>query len=265
MTRLRGTTDECFAHLAQNIRVKGKAIIAEFIGVGQPTVNRWCRHGSVGHGESLVRVRCMLELLDYEVTDLMKLDAPVRELTRHLAYQLATFDDIVDIMAFDSLIPRNSTMGALTRDRPLSPARLERVRKYVKEYADVLELAHTERKEFLLLGLRLPESHQQAEEPLGVALKKSLPKANGGLTKPKTGEKSEHSLREAIICATAQQILALLPLVDSVLSDDFSAADRMRLRELAGGKGVFDLSNRLNRLCGEKARANIPQQAMSRS
>ena len=52
----------------------------------------------------------------------------------------------------------------------------------------------------------------------------------------------------------AASINALIPLVKVAISDVFSPDDRERVRDMASdGTGVFELSNLLNKLCGERA------------
>ena len=53
----------------------------------------------------------------------------------------------------------------------------------------------------------------------------------------------------------AALVLELLPKVELAVSDSFSPRDREKIRSRSGEDGVFRLSNILNRLCGERARA----------
>jgi hypothetical protein len=64
-------------------------------------------------------------------------------------------------------------------------------------------------------------------------------------------------MKEAVITSLAQNIKTSIPLARVLLGDDFSAEDRKKLRDLTAdgsSHGVFELSNLLNGLCGEKAR-----------
>lgn len=58
----------------------------------------------------------------------------------------------------------------------------------------------------------------------------------------------------------AAAVMSLVPLAHLILSDDFSPEERKEMREktaMGQSHGVFELSNLLNRLCGEKARKSI--------
>jgi hypothetical protein len=58
----------------------------------------------------------------------------------------------------------------------------------------------------------------------------------------------------------ANLILTARPLPEMVNSDEFTAEDRARLRELAQRDGVFDLHNHLYGLCSETARREQQKQ-----
>jgi len=60
--------------------------------------------------------------------------------------------------------------------------------------------------------------------------------------------------KKDVICDIASSVLELLPKVELAISDSFNPADREKIRDLADEDGVFRLANRLNRLCGERAR-----------
>ncbi|MFO0718988.1 MAG: hypothetical protein U0522_03105 [Candidatus Paceibacterota bacterium] len=67
---------------------------------------------------------------------------------------------------------------------------------------------------------------------------------------------------KAIVAMTANLILALHPLVSTVLSDDFTPEQRAELRQRTQhgrDSKLFELSNNLNRLCSERARTDIPR------
>jgi hypothetical protein len=46
----------------------------------------------------------------------------------------------------------------------------------------------------------------------------------------------------------------VFPLVRWLNSDECTAAQRSRFRELIGGEALFELSNTIGALCGERAR-----------
>jgi len=60
---------------------------------------------------------------------------------------------------------------------------------------------------------------------------------------------------EQVIAELARLLTRAAPLVELVESDDYSPAERSRLRELVGPYEFFHLSAHLSRCCGERARA----------
>ena len=59
---------------------------------------------------------------------------------------------------------------------------------------------------------------------------------------------------DRILVFTASHLLAALPLVRYLDSEECTAEDRSTLRRLVGNEEMFDLSNHLNNLCSERAR-----------
>jgi hypothetical protein len=64
--------------------------------------------------------------------------------------------------------------------------------------------------------------------------------------------------KESLMKGFAHLVQGMLHQADFLLSDAFTSDDRDKVRQLTGGDGIFLLSNRLNRLCGERARREIP-------
>jgi hypothetical protein len=56
--------------------------------------------------------------------------------------------------------------------------------------------------------------------------------------------------------AFADLVHAMLPFAELLASDEFTARERVALRQLCGGSSIFELSTNLNRLCSETARAH---------
>jgi hypothetical protein len=78
---------------------------------------------------------------------------------------------------------------------------------------------------------------------------------------------SETSNHQETISALAELLKQARPLAELVASEEYSPEDRKLLRELTrNGRSneVFDLSNLLNRLCGERALRSIQQQQAAR-
>lgn len=63
--------------------------------------------------------------------------------------------------------------------------------------------------------------------------------------------------KDAVIRDAAKRIRELLPIVTRLLSDEFTAEERHKVRTLSADD-VFYLKNELARLCSEKAREVLP-------
>ena len=61
--------------------------------------------------------------------------------------------------------------------------------------------------------------------------------------------------RSIMLHSLAHMLTAALPIAKLIASNEFSIEERADLRERAGAKTIFELSNMLNALCGERARA----------
>lgn len=254
-----GTSKECFADFAERYPVRGLArttaqnqrTIAEFLNVGGQTVARWARLGFSAEGESLIRARCLLELFGYEVVDFRSLPEPVRELARLIAYQCMTMDEAVGIFEFAGKNQRHQAMSTLVGHSGLLPSRLAKLQTFVDEYQEVIQKTHDER--LASLRKRLTPA---APKVTADALKASGVQSPRHIDLPVAAPVASVSrgAHAVLIESAANQVRALLPLTELLLSDEFTAAERAHFRDLAGSDGPFKLSNRLNGLCGERAR-----------
>lgn len=60
--------------------------------------------------------------------------------------------------------------------------------------------------------------------------------------------------REQLIAELSNRLVAVLPLCEQMVTDEWSAEERHELRRRCGNETVFRLYNALGALCGEKAR-----------
>jgi hypothetical protein len=257
----KGTTEECFAHFAtQYPGRENQKVVAEFIEAQPLATYRWYTKRFTAVGETLVRVRCMFELLDYYVTDYMIIPEPIRQLTRLMAYGCTTFGEIVPVFEFEG-DNRHSAMGGLTGKRGVSNARIAKIEEFANQYVELIAKSGESRREVLVKKLQ-PAAPRQLPvlKPVASVLASRAERSSAAAV-----ASISQTAREAIIESAARQVLALLPLAELLFTDEFTAAERGRFRDLTGNKGVFNLSNCLNGLCGERMRERqiAQQQATS--
>ncbi|MFZ1987879.1 MAG: hypothetical protein WAV21_02505 [Minisyncoccia bacterium] len=243
-----GTTAECLAHLAKATKVDHFAkrkTIASFVGVGDSTVYRWFKEMMLPVGEPLLRLRFYMEFLGYDVVELQSLNPPVRDAARLFAFRISTLSEIAQLVGYSEGRGGTDTLLAVFRGtQGVSKQRLEEFTSFVELYGEqLLEKKRATQKVQLNGDVRAELDIDQAS---------ARPASMVQALRP-TSQKPPNS-RDALIESLAGSVKALIPLARAISSDDFTAEDRARVRELADSDGVFTLANLLYRLCGERAR-----------
>lgn len=229
--------------------------LADAIGVQSNTAHSWVSGKNVPFGESAVRLVYFLEELGYEspikdsVTDIVRL------LGRLLAFRVLTLEEIIASSGSEKTKdPRTAVLAVLLGKRGVSTEREARlallarefevllpdeIRRFVNDFGPAMDVTKV-----------VPPTASEPERP-----SPSREVSRSAVNEPLIEVRPlEHA---AVIESLALQIRALLPLAKIAASDAFSAEDRIRIRELAGGDGVFKASNLLTRLCSEKARTLV--------
>lgn len=242
-----GTTDECLKHLERATKkdyLGARKIIADFCGVGESTVYRWLKGGAKPVGEPLIRLRFYLEFLGYDVAELRSLAPEVRDAARLCGFSIASISEVAQLVGYAGgragvdvlLTVFRGTAGA-------SKEKLEEFKSFSKAYGEPFASKQKSTKKVQMLGVALPRAEHVPEvSPKAVAAAQSI-------LRPKPV-----SDRESVIESLAGSVRAMIPLARLISSDEFSAEERARVRELSGTTHVFDLANLLYNLCGERAR-----------
>jgi hypothetical protein len=245
-----GTTAECLRHFAarfwdgstREIWQQRKAI-SEIFGLSSSAVNEWFSKGHLPVGENKVRLQSFLKLVGYEATDYVPLDPPLDDLAFVIVTRAATIDEVASVL----MVRRDQVFEYLLRGGGLSAEREQTLRQFIsarrQEWSERLMALKAKVEDLgFVTKAKAPESAAKPAE------------TNGGIaTAPE-------------VMLLAQLVNAAAPLAERVASDEFSADDRKLLRQLtrmATGQSnhVFELSNSLNRCCGERARAQLDSQA----
>lgn len=206
--------------------------IAEFVNCDYQAVRSWLVRDVMPIGENLLRLLFFLELAGRSPQALSELQPGLYDIAKLVAFRVI---DLTRAMELLCLQDRSSVLKALGNRRGVSKKKLTQAVEDSRQYEDRLsaESLHWQAKLVSLVPGRpgVRATHQESKHAFG------------------------HS---EVIEVLSQQIKAAIPLARLMVGDEFSPEERERLRKLtvttARWHGVFELSNLLNRLCGEEAR-----------
>lgn len=238
-----GTTEECLKHFVgaheintmEEKEYKRRNAISHLLGINQATGYEWFSNFRMPKGENLLRLRYFLELNGYQLLERQGMPELIREFSEQIALGAMSLAEAAEYIGTTSDV----ILDVVMRRQGVSSQR----ETQVKELVELHQNKATER----LREWQATMKSLGFAQPTTKTVAASLPQ----LSQLNDGQ---------VIETLAHLVLATRPLAERVLSDDFSADDRRRLRELtANGRSnaVFDLSNLLNRLCGERARKEI--------
>lgn len=243
-TTFRGTTEECLKDFSSKMPpattragVLAREPVWKFCRVARRTANDWLSssEGPKAKGIPLFKLQCFLETQGYQVDELVTLTPMAGLAKRLVGYSL------------------------------VEVAELQRVLQYRNAY-DTMRVVHGQQIPLEPARSRLMEFMQSCEPKLAVVMKTSLPRSSPKPVTSDTARRANGSLsanpvsldRHKFIEGTAAQLRGLLANVAMLDSDECTEEDRALLRELAGARVVFTLSNHFNRLCSEDSRRGMP-------
>ena len=250
---------ECFRHLIGLINkeetyYQKRRIICDFVGVNEVTPQRWITEKSVPVGEPLIKLQYYLEHHKYQVSELERLDKDVREVGRIYAFGIVTLGELADWAGYTSPTKDRQVLCLLRGSVNLTEERRVHLRDLIELYRDEIvqkgkNLMHIVTPQRAQGNVHAIEEGLKDVEQLAVTTIKEIP-----VVKP---VKTSKVHTDAMMQSFAHLVLSMLPLAKVLASDECSAEDRKKLRELAGQDGIFRLSNLLNQLCGETARREV--------
>lgn len=244
MTAIEGRARECLRHYLSGLPweeagcVEARKPIIEFIGVNSDTVRSWHTGQFFPIGLALIKTYYFLEKEGYRVSELEALGEVTYNLGKLMAFNVIDCEDVA--LQLD-LTARGKIFLFLRGERCFSPEREGKAKIILNLYKDELDgLPKRLLPEKAVKEKKVERVQEKSEELVEVKELFNLLVSLNGLTE------------------------VLLPRLELVLSERFSPEERRVIRERAGRKLVFDLSNKLhgvykaykvlNALCSEKAR-----------
>jgi hypothetical protein len=100
VTLISGTSAECLTHVLHNNPYEEvKAFTADFVGINRGTVRRWYT-GTVPKGMVMLKVRVMLDMVDYDVEEYQSLPQLNKQLAQLIAFDVLSADDVMSYLKY---------------------------------------------------------------------------------------------------------------------------------------------------------------------
>ncbi len=221
----KGSSVECLKHFVggattRSDTVSRKRELAIYADVSIDTVSRWVKGRQKPVGLPGLKVMFFLEGKGYAVAEIKKIAEEIKPLSRLVASGAIPFDEARQKLSYE-------------KDRFLVRLLSGKERAVPEKIKVVAEMTAT------------------AGQGLGAeSAKKSRETAPLRQTVPTVGKET--------IIETMTYIAKMTVLFgEMVVSDEFTAEDRRKMRALAGNDTFFKASNLMSRLCSEKAREII--------
>lgn len=251
--KFKGTTEQCFRHfskanhLAESTRdiMKNRKTICKLIGIAEGTGFHWFVQGRIPGGNNLLKLRLLLTLCGYELTEWVGVASAIIECGDQIALGVLKISDVASFLE----VTEDTVMRIVVNLAGTLENRVVQMEELIQYHHDDGNEKKAEWTRVIqTTGIKEPESTTTsvALEPFEASPQKRVKAVMNG--------------DGSTVPTLAHLIQASIPLAKRLLSDDFSPDDRRQLRELtaqASTNGVFELSNLLNRLCGERARKEI--------
>lgn len=211
----------------------GTQLVCEFVGAAPKTVRRWVANANPAKGENEIRLWHLLLAAGYEFPEL-----EIPEFNFYLAqlhaYSIITFDEVAQLCGVKN---EQTALQIMRGQPPMHPAVLLEDLKEL--YDEPLQAARANLQQTLSAADPLPVETMILPQLPTIPMKA----VNEVLT------------FEMLVQVLGDLLSAALPLAELAL-DSWTPEQRARLRELVGDEAMFELSNNMNALCSERARAN---------
>ena len=248
-----------------------RALLGEFTGGSVSSNRRWLSEGLVPVGEKKWRAIVFFTLLGYSVSEFTSTRPLYQQALELFALDVVSIELLAtEGFGFQGEVPSDRVYRVFTHNSGTSAAKEEHLKQFLGNFLPFLKDAKLRFAErYKTIMVKTPDQVGEIRMSPGVPTR--LMAMTEGMTDPARPvklppiEQGKLKLsRDTLLASASNLIQGLLPLVELIASDAFSVADRAKLREMTGGDGVFRLSNKLEQLCGERARNQITKQGTTR-
>lgn len=244
---MKGTSLECFEDLMRRLQSsqsfhEKRRILAGVLGVEDSTIRRWM-NGSVGPvGLSMIGIRYYLDLLGYQVAELVPLSGVMKDAGRLLAFKVVSYEEMARLTNYTE--HPSALLAVLRGTRGISSEREVLFREVVDAYRG--DLAVTIKAIPRLVDLGPVATREQYVEI-------TAEPTNGAHKQTDAQTASVKSVRNTKAELFRGLIINLIDSAEYYFQPSVSEKEREKMRDVVGQENIFDLKNMLYRLCSSKA------------
>ena len=211
--------------------------LSKAIGVTPGTLGEWLTTSRPANGERLIRMWHYFAAIGIDSPEVQELPAINRYAGELLAMNILTMDDLGEVFGVRNA---QTVLQILRGTPPMRP---------LMSYRDLKDIHDTKLE---AQKARLPSlgDEEGAEELLNQPPISPSVSPSAMLKEVRSGDR-DYTLKPAVALSS------VLPLCRHLNSDSCTSQDRSRFRDLIGSEALFELSNTLGSLCGERARNNL--------
>ncbi len=248
------TLKECFTDFVERFPSalrssrEARSAFAVFTGANlQSTVGPWLIGKSFPAGVMLWKAIVFFQWSGYSVSEYQTLSNTNKKLAELFGSGLFEIRDIAAQIGYTNQVPEKGLLRILRENRLAHNTVQEKLDAFIAEYAADLQM---QRDAFVNTHQLILVNQSSTKSTKTAAVVPMVPE------KPLASIETDTLLLET----AAKMLLALVPVLEQLTSSKTTPATRQQFRQLAGGKVVFNASNALTSLCGEKSHELNTQQ-----
>ncbi len=240
------TTAECFGDLIGKLpETRQRADLATVLKVSyESTFNSWARNGLKANGANLLRLRIILELFGYKITEWENLPPYMHVVAEAMAHEIITLDEARDALEYKNV---QDVYRQLFRASGVIPDREQIAKRFATQLEEqVLKARFALHSRIMVAFPELAQVLPPMSKPGEVeVLSGTQVQIARGLSIDELMDMFEY------------QVHALLPLATFFDGDNISDEDRKRLRKQVGYETMGELTNHLRGLSSDKVRDTL--------
>lgn len=132
MINYRGKTSDCVQDYGRRFNaIDGLGLLAEFAGIVPTTALGWVRGDNIPSGDALLRLRCFLHLLGYEVEEYVSLPKVTQRFAQLIALNVINVEQAAHHLHYQNT---QDVYHFILRGRGVQPDRAHRIQRVVGEF-----------------------------------------------------------------------------------------------------------------------------------